>query len=84
MPLIGLFIALTWLVAEISKAWPFPRLILTVIAVGVLGTCGNLTARQVGHWQNSETLARHALTVTTGNAAMQKLLGDALFAQGKN
>jgi Flp pilus assembly protein TadD len=84
LPLIGLFIAFTWLVAEISKVWPFRRLILTVLSVSVLATCGISTAKQVSYWQNSETLARHALTVTIGNAAMEKLLGDALFAQGKN
>jgi Flp pilus assembly protein TadD len=84
VPLIGLFVAITWLVSEIGAAWPYRRLILAVVSVGVLVTCGKLTATQVGYWQNSETLARHSLAVTTGNAAMEKLLGDALFAQGKN
>ncbi len=83
VPLIGVFIAIIWLVAELSTEWPQRRLILTILSVSVLGTCWQLTASQVRYWQNDETLSRHALAVTTDNTPMQVLLGNALFKQGK-
>jgi tetratricopeptide (TPR) repeat protein len=83
VPLIGVFIAITWLVAEIKTAWPYRRLVLALISVGVLAACWKLTAAQVRCWRDSETLARHALAVTTENEPMQLLLGSALTEQGK-
>jgi Flp pilus assembly protein TadD len=83
VPLIGIFIAVVWLVAEISGKWPQRRLVLTGLSIGVLAAGWSLTAVQVGYWQNSETLARHALAVTDHNGAMEILLGNALSEQGK-
>jgi tetratricopeptide (TPR) repeat protein len=53
------------------------------LAIAVLGACWILTAAQVNYWQSSETLARHALAVTTNNATMEDLLGLALFERGE-
>ncbi len=83
LPLIGPFIALTWLLADLSAKWSYRRPILTLLSVGVVAACWQLSANQVRYWQNSETLARHALDVTTNNAMMQGLLGSALFEQGQ-
>ena len=83
VPLIGIFIALVWLVAEASTQWPYRRPVLAVLSVGLLAVCWQRTTVQAGYWQNSETLARHALAVTTDNAPMQLLLGDALMDQGR-
>jgi len=83
VPLIGVFIAITWLVADIKTAWPYRRLVLAVISAGVLAACWKVTAAQVRWWRDSETLARHALAVTTENEPMQLLMGSALIEQGK-
>lgn len=83
VPLIGAFIAIVWLAAEIRTEWPYRRIFLIVISVSVLGVCWQLSARQVHYWQNSETLARHALAVTTDNASMEVILGNTLMEQGK-
>jgi tetratricopeptide (TPR) repeat protein len=83
VPLIGIFIALTWLVAEIRTGWPYRRLVLAILSVGLLAACWQLTAAQVRYWQNGEILARHALSVTAENAPMHLLLGNALIEQGK-
>jgi len=83
VPLIGVFIALVWLVAEIKIKWPYRRWLLSLLSVIVLGVCWQLTAAQVRCWQNGETLSRHALAVTKDNALMQGLLGSSLFEQGK-
>ena len=84
VPLIGIFIALIWLVTEIRIEWQYWRLFLSILSLGVLAACWKSTASQVRFWQNSETLSRHALAVTTDNAAMQVLLGNALLEQGKS
>jgi len=83
VPLIGIFIAIVWLVAETSIQWPSRRLVLATLSVAMLAACWKLTAAQVRVWQNSETLARHALAVTDNNVPMQDLLGYALLDQGK-
>ena len=83
IPLIGIFIAITWLAAEISMAWPHRRLLLATFSILILATCWRLTATQVRYWKNGETLARHALAVTSENSTMQLVLGDALVEQGK-
>ena len=83
VPLIGVFIAFVWLVAEISMAWPGRRFVLAVLAAGVLAVCWQVSAVQVRYWQNSETLARHALAVTSHNPPMELVLGSALIEQGK-
>jgi cytochrome c-type biogenesis protein CcmH/NrfG len=83
VPSVGIFIIIVWLVAEISQTWRQRRLVLSVLSVGMLAVCWKLTANQVRYWQDTETLARHALAVTTRNSSMQILLGNALFNQGK-
>ena len=83
VPLIGIFIALVWLLADISARWPYRRLVLFILSMGMLAACWKLTAVQVCYWKNSETIARHALAVTNENSTMQQLLADAMLDQGK-
>lgn len=83
IPLIGIFFALVWLVSDILSQRLVRRWLPPAIAIGVLFACWLVTVRQVRTWQNSETLARHALQVTSGNAMMHGLLGTALFEQHK-
>jgi tetratricopeptide (TPR) repeat protein len=84
VPLIGIFIAMVWWVGDGLQRQRGYRLVMTTVAVvGILGICLTLTAAQVRWWRNSETLARHALAVTTSTAPMQVLLGNALLRQNK-
>jgi tetratricopeptide (TPR) repeat protein len=83
VPLIGLFIAITWGVWDVLSGWRYARLVMIVASVAVLAACMTLTAAQVRWWRNSETLARHALAVTATNVPMEMVLGDALLEQGK-
>lgn len=77
MPLVGIFIAVVWGVADFfgklnlkNAAW--------AIAVPALAACFPLTWRQVGFWQNSELLFRHAIDVTPHNLVAHLDLGRAL------
>jgi cytochrome c-type biogenesis protein CcmH/NrfG len=83
VPLIGIFIAGVWLMAENSLKWKARRLVLTALSIGMLTACWTLTAAQVRYWQNSETLARRALAVTKNNAPMNVLMGNALVRKGR-
>jgi len=54
-----------------------------LLAASVLCVCAVLSSVQVRYWRNSETLFRHALNVTTGNAQAHNNLGNTLADQGK-
>jgi tetratricopeptide (TPR) repeat protein len=83
LPLIGLFIMISWGVAELMSARPQKRL-LTALAAGVIvTTLAVLTWRQVQLWPDNETLYRHTLAVTSNNYVIQTNLGYALSKLGR-
>ena len=67
IPLIGVFLAIVWLVGDISTAWPYCRPALGVLTGVVLVACAVLTVHQLGFWKNGITLFRHAAAVTENN-----------------
>ena len=89
VPLVGLFIMVVWGVADAAGPWcargasHMCRAVLGVAAAGVLLALTTLSWVQAGHWCNSETLARHTVSVTSNNAQMHNNLGLALAEQGK-
>jgi Flp pilus assembly protein TadD len=106
LPLIGVFISLTWGVADLLGAGRdvFQRahdgagterdlaarvpasgrgLTLAGGALVVIAACLALTCGQVRHWQDSQSLFRHALAVTTENAFAHESLGDDLARRGR-
>ncbi len=83
LPLIGIFIAVVWLVADAMDRRP--QLSPAVAAAGfaaVLLPLIFVTHRQIGYWKNSETLFTHALEVTTHNGTAEDNLGVALMEKG--
>jgi protein O-mannosyl-transferase len=80
---IGLFICVVWLIAEATRERKISALWLAVPAVLVLATLGLLTHRQIGYWRDSETLWRHALSVTEGNYTAHDALARAVAQQGR-
>src|ERR1035437_10384564 len=83
LPLVGLFLGLVWTVADWSSRWPHRSRVLSFGVVILLLLCASLSRRQVAHWQNTETVFRHALAVTEGNFLAHGKLGEALAASGK-
>lgn len=57
--------------------------IAAVLATGLLLSLGLVTRKQIAVWQNSETLFRHAISVTTSNWLAYYNLGWHLDRQGK-
>jgi tetratricopeptide (TPR) repeat protein len=83
LPSIGLFLALVWGLGGLAAAWRWRTTPWTASAALVLLICAYLTHRQLGYWQNSETMFRHALQITPNNYVAYNNLGLYLFNQGQ-
>jgi tetratricopeptide (TPR) repeat protein len=81
LPLIGLFIGVTWGVADLAAQRSRPNVWLVPLTVVVLGACITLTRAQVGYWHDSVALWSHAIDVTGSNFVAENNLGRALFEQ---
>jgi protein O-mannosyl-transferase len=83
LPSIGLFVGIVFSLAGlIAKRRVKPVLWASVAAV-VLAGCLAGTARQLGFWQNTETLFVRALAVTKDNAVVHNNLGGTLLQKGR-
>jgi len=83
LPLIGVFVMVAWGVPQVARRWhgaSKPLAGLAVVWIVVLMLCAWF---QVGHWQDSESLCRHALRATTNNVRMHNNLGNALRDAGR-
>jgi protein O-mannosyl-transferase len=82
-PLVGIFIAVTWLVPELIP----PGLLRTrVLPAAVLACLALLTATtysQVTYWHDSVTLLQHSKESTPDSAAVHEFLGNALLHIGQ-
>jgi tetratricopeptide (TPR) repeat protein len=77
VPLIGIFIAVTWTASAVAQRWAETRPVLTVSGVTVVVLCAVMTQRQVKFWHNDFTVFNHALEVTPNNALALYHLGIA-------
>jgi tetratricopeptide (TPR) repeat protein len=82
VPLIGLFLMVTWGMADLATALRVPHLYLGAIAAAVLSACGILTWIQEGYWQGTLDIWEHALAVTANNAVAHNNLGMYYHRQG--
>ena len=62
--------------------WPPKRLCLPVAGTLALAACLACSCRQLTYWQDSESLFRHAIAVTTDNHIAHINLGKALLELG--
>ncbi len=83
LPLIGIFIAITFTVAKWANLPRFPKSACAVAGVLILSACLILTENQLCYWRDSESLFTHALAVTKDNALAHLNLGAALQDQKK-
>jgi Tfp pilus assembly protein PilF len=82
-PLIGLFMAIVWLTAELVPAGALRSRILPVMALTSLAAMAAATFVQVGYWHDSLALFRHALACGPQNAVAASALGSTLVEQGE-
>src|SRR5438270_7625685 len=83
LPQIGLYILLTWAVADLTARWTRQREILSVSTAIVIGVLSWSAWTQTSYWQDNETLFTHALAVTSNNDVAENNLGIVLLQKGK-
>ncbi len=83
IPLIGLFIMVSWGLTELVERWRIPPAARAGGACVALIALGAITSMQVTYWRDSTTLFRHALEVTQRNWLAHQNLAVALQNQGK-
>jgi len=82
IPGIGIFMVIAWSAEAVFKPWRVKKPLIILSVLIVLIALGFMSRRQLGHWQNSETVFRHALTVTDNNYAAHNNLARALLERG--
>ena len=80
LPQIGLYVLLTWAVADLVRLWRWRLPLMSVASVVVLAALGWQAFQQTSHWRNSEALWRRAVAVTRANAVTHTNLGNVLPA----
>ncbi len=83
LPQIGLYIALTWVIAECSAGWSRRRWILTGVALMALIGLSLCAYRQTAYWKNSQTLWAHTLAVTKNNPVACANFAAVLLKDGR-
>jgi tetratricopeptide (TPR) repeat protein len=83
LPQIGLYIAVTWAVADLAVSWRFQRMALGVVAVLVVSILSSRAWFQASYWRDSETLFTHALAVTSNNDVALNNLGIIFLDKGQ-
>ncbi len=82
LPQIGLYIAATWTVADLTRLWRHQRIILSAAALLTIVVLSWRAWVQTRYWRDSETLFKHALAVTTNNDVAENNLGIVYLRKG--
>jgi len=83
LPQIGLYIAGTWAVADLTTSWFRQRVILGAGALVIIGALSWSAWIQTSYWRDSETLFTHALAVTGKNDVAENNLGIVFLQKGE-
>ncbi|MGA9391006.1 MAG: hypothetical protein WBV69_11225 [Candidatus Sulfotelmatobacter sp.] len=83
LPYIGLFVCVIFGVAEIARERKISGVWLALPAAVILLSLGLVTRHQLAYWHDSESLWRHALSVTDRNYFAHDALGHVLADQGR-
>jgi tetratricopeptide (TPR) repeat protein len=83
LPLIGLFIMISWGVADSAGRRRVPAAALRGAIAAALLWLTIASYRQIGFWKDNVTLWSHALDITRDNFLAENNLGRALIQQGR-
>jgi tetratricopeptide (TPR) repeat protein len=83
LPQIGLYIAATWAVTDLTRSWRFQRIALGAAALIVVAVLTWRSWLQTSYWRDSETLFTHALAVTSNNDVALNNLGIIFLDKGQ-
>jgi len=80
---LGVLVFAVWGTYELTRGWRHQMAALSVTGAVATVLCWALTRQQLGHWQDSEALFRHALRVSENNYLAHNNLGVALVNRGR-
>jgi protein O-mannosyl-transferase len=83
LPHVGLYIALTWLIADFSVSLRARKQILGTAAVAVVMVLTACSWKQTTYWRNTETLWTHTLAATQDNDVALTDLGNYYMEHGR-
>lgn len=83
LPHIGLYLGVTWGLADLSARWSQRKVILGAGAALVLASLAWTARAQTLPWRNSESLWTHTLAVTSASSVAFNNLGGVLYQRGK-
>jgi len=83
IPLIGIFIIISWGMTDIFSRWRNQKPLLAMLAGLTIALSIACTFLQAQNWQNSTTLLKHAINVTHNNSMAHYTFGQALDQQGR-
>ena len=81
IPSLGILILAVWSAGALAQHWR-QRAAFAATGLTIMLLCLALTRQQLRYWQDSETLFRHAIGITTNNYVAQCLLGMVLDKKG--
>ncbi len=84
IPLIGLFVMLVWLCADMAASLRHGSRIIAGITVVICVLLSLLTNKQIGYWKTSYELYSHALNVVDRNWLAHNNIGILLSQSGRN
>jgi tetratricopeptide (TPR) repeat protein len=81
VPLIGLFIIISWAAADLLAKYRHRNIVLAAGAAAVLLPLAAVTYRQLSYWSDSITLYKHTVAVTANNDILHYNLGVLLVKE---
>ena len=81
LPQIGLYLMLTWSVADLCAGWRHRRVVLGGISMIILAALIFCARVQTSYWWDDESLWTHTLACTSDNAIAHLNLGNALLQE---
>ena len=83
IPYIGLFLLMTWLIADWAEVHRISARTIAIPAVLYLLLLGTLTYRQISYWNDIESFWRRTVAVTKDNYVAEVNLGEFLYSHGR-
>src|SRR5438874_5755758 len=83
LPHIGLYVALTWLIADVFSSVRYRRAVLVAAGITALVALSDCAWNQTSYWRNSEALWTRALAVTNDNETAHTNFGMLLSREGQ-
>lgn len=83
LPHIGITIAATWTIADLTRKWRYRSAILASIGICAVVAFGMCAWKQTTYWHDSVSLWKEAVAVTSNSQIAHQNLAAALWARGE-